>query len=107
MNQTAARLDEARRVTERVCGEVRCAQRVWAHFEAINGEADETREQLRRGVDRFELGHPFATLHIAVSRDALMALFRATDGEGTDRNLLTLGRLSSPGRTAAPPLAIG
>lgn len=90
--QTFALLDEARRVTERVCAEVRTAQRVWAHFEAINGE---TRDPLMRGVYRVDVGYPFDTLRKTISRDALMALFRATDGEGRNKDLMTLCRLSS------------
>lgn len=85
-------LDEAQRVTKRVCGEARNAQRVWAHFEAINGPTELTRAQLHKGLNRLELGYPLRALILAIVRDTLMALFRATDDPGKDR--LTLTRLS-------------
>ena len=79
-------------VTERVCAEIRGAQTSWAHFEAINGENDETRQQLRRGVDCFGLGDVLRVLVRGIVRDTLMALFRATDEPQANR--LTFCRLS-------------
>jgi hypothetical protein len=86
-------LDEALRVTQRVCAEVRSAQRSWVHFEAINGETEQARERLRSAVDHLSLGGTITELQKAVVRDTLMALFRATDNPGTD--CLTLCRLSA------------
>jgi hypothetical protein len=82
-------------VTERVCAEVRNAQLTWAHFEAINGESDGVRDQLRTGVNRLALGNTLHALVMAITRDTLMALFRATDNPGDKNERLTLCRLSA------------
>lgn len=57
MANVDTQLEEAKRVTARVCGELRNAQLVWAHFEALNGEHETARDQLADGAYRLGLGN--------------------------------------------------
>jgi uncharacterized protein (DUF433 family) len=81
-------------VTKRLRTDIQLASASWAHFEAINGENEESRASFRDAVGR--LGHSVTIdrlMRIFV-RDTLMALFRMSDDESKDRlTLLAVSRL--------------
>jgi hypothetical protein len=87
-----AQIDQAIRITKRVSAELRNAQLVWAHFEALHDEA--VRASFVESVYQLGLGYPLQALRLAIVRDTLMALCRATDPPGKDKDCLTLCHLS-------------
>ena len=83
---------EGKTITGRLLSEIGLASRSWAHFEAINGEDEKKRAVFRDALNHLEHNGTIASLMRIFARDTLMALFRISDPDGTDR--LTLPAIS-------------
>ena len=88
MSDVQVLLDRAAGATRRVCADVRNAQLTWAHFEALRIETDPG-AGLWSGANYLDLGYPLDALVVAVLRDTLAALMRATD-DPRDKKLTLL-----------------
>ncbi len=87
-------LAQGKAVTERLLVDIRLASASWAHFEAINGETEESCAEFRRAVNKLGHSRTIDGLMRIFLRDTLMALFRMSDDPGTDRlTLLTASKL--------------
>jgi AbiU2 len=92
MSDVTAKVEEGRRTTDRVVGEILAARKSWALFESFNGKDDAARAQLRASVSALGLVTCANGIAMALVRDTLLALFRISDAPGSDK--LTLCRLS-------------
>jgi hypothetical protein len=85
-------INKGHRITERLCQELNIAISSWAHFEAINGESDQTRHQFRQAMHWLQVSHK--GLLAATIRDAILALCRIVDDPRPDGfSLIELSRL--------------
>lgn len=84
------RLDEGCAIAERLGQELAIAESSWAHFEAINGETNETRRQFLEATNWLLVS--YKGLLSAVVRDTLMALCRCVD-DSTSLSLSKVAKL--------------
>lgn len=68
---------EGRDVVKRLAQDLNIAESSWAHFEAINGETEDSRRDLREAANWLRVS--FEGLRAALLRDALFALSRLLD----------------------------
>jgi hypothetical protein len=68
---------KGRAVVKRLAQDLHIAESSWAQYEAINGEVEDSRRDLREAASR--LGVSFAGLRAALLRDTLSALSRVLD----------------------------
>jgi len=85
-------IERGRQIAERLKHELHIAQSSWAHFEAINGKTEFTRQQLRQANEWFRLSVTHQNLLQAIIRDAILALWRILDSPKKDR--FTLAEVS-------------
>lgn len=70
-------IERGRKIAERLRQELNIAESSWAHFEAINGDTEQVREQFRQAMERLPVSN--RGLLAAIIRDAIMALWRIVD----------------------------
>ena len=84
---------EGRAVVKRLAQDLNIAEASWAHFEAINGETEDSRRDLREAASWLRVS--FAGLHSALLRDTLLALSRPLDKRPESSLLCQVAKLLS------------